>query len=955
MQRTPLTHAAACALALGALVTLAAAQQTARAPRLERAAAGDTVPGAKRPAPDPPGAQRPPAAAPRDTARTPRAPGAPGAGRDTTPAAPQEPDPVFDELLKLEGYTPVQYKGTDAQFTADSAVLVLRGAAEVQRAGQTLNADTIVYQDRSKVATALGNPKVSGEGQNLEGDVLVYDLERKVALVEGGRTQYASGATWYVRGRKVAAEQETNRIYAQGSTFTSDEREEPQYHFEAGKTMVIKDRLLVGRPAVLYFRNVPVAWLPFIVQDMERGRRSGILTPRFGINDIVRTSSGYQRQISNVGYYWAINQYMGGQVASEWRSNSYTSLTGTLDFNLRRRFLNGSASWRQYFPDDGPRQRTLAGNASWKPDERTNMAFQGSYASSSDYVRRRSIDPLEATQDLTSSFSLDRRFDWGQANLGAQRRQSLGNDRVEWTFPSFGITPNALTLFRSASADQASWYNDVTVTLAATGSQSGIQVPFEEQLLTRSFRSTEERRAQFQLSNSVRVGNLSLSNSASLNRNALQGFAARPLILPAGTDTVSFANDQGQWSSAISYQQNLIGSTFIAPNLSLSQEVRRDTASQRVTGQDGYVAGPLRTNFGAQLNTDLFGFFPGVGGVERIRHHIRPGLSYTYSPKVASTALQDSIFGTQVGETQNRISLTLDQTFEAKLRSPSRPQPGDTASDSTRAAGGAAPTPQDARKVTLLAINASALEYDFARASRGLNGFTSDQVSGSLRSDFLQGLTIQFGVDLFGDPSRQDSTANQVARDPFVRGAFAPQLSTLSTGFTLGQNSALFRLLGFGRRRGTDASMTPGDKMVPGDSTRAPGDRPATTTSTANPQQAGGGPWSMNVNYQLVRPRPNAFSGFGNSGENQTLNGTLSFSPTANWAVNWATSYNMTDAEFGAHSLTLVRDLYRWQANFSFYRTPVGNTSFQFSVHLKDLPDLKVDYNERDIGVDRRQ
>jgi hypothetical protein len=949
--RPSLPPAAACALALGALVTLAAAQQTARAPRPAHSAAADTVPGARPPAPR--GAQRPPAAQPRDTARTPRAPGALGAASDTTPA-PQEPDPLFDELLKLEGYTPVQYRGTDAQFNADSAVLVLRGAAEVERAGQKLNADTIVYQDRSNVATAFGNPKVSGEGQNLEGDVLVYDLDRRVALVEGGRTQYASGATWYVRGKKVAAEQETNRIYAQGSTFTSDEREEPQYHFEAGKTMVIKDRLLVGRPAVLYFRNVPVAWLPFIVQDMERGRRSGILTPRFGINDIVRTSSGYQRQISNVGYYWAINQYMGGQVAGEWRSNSYTSLTGTLDFNLRRRFLNGSASWRQYFPEDGARQRTLAGNASWKPDERTNMAFQGSYASSSEYVRRRSIDPLEATQDLTSSFSLDRRFDWGQANLGAQRRQSLGNDRVEWTFPSIGITPNTVTLFRSASPEQASWFNDVTVTLAATGSQSGITVPFEEQLLSRTFSSTEERRTQFQLSNSIRVGNLSLSNSASLNRNAQQGFAARPLILPVGTDTISLANDQGQWSSAISYQQNLIGSTFIAPNLSLSQEVRRDTASQRLLG-DGYVAGPLRTNFGAQLNTDLFGFFPGVGGIERIRHHIRPGLSYTYSPRVVANEVQRQIFGTQVGEAQNRVSLTLDQTFEAKMRSPSRPQQGDTASDSTRAAGGAAPTPQDARKVTLLAVNASALEYDFARASRGLNGFTTDQVSGSLRSDFLQGLTIQFGVDLFSDPSRRDSVENGINKDPLARGGFAPQLSTLSTGFTLGQNSAIFRFLGFGRRRGTEESMTPGNRMVPGDSTQAPGARPSTTTSTANPQQAGGGPWSMNVNYQLVRPRPNAFSGFGNSGENQTLNGTLSFSPTANWAVNWGTSYNVTDAEFGAHSLTLVRDLYRWQANFSFFRTVVGNTSFQFSVHLKDLPDLKVDYNERDIGADRRQ
>lgn len=939
MQRPPVAHAA-CALALGALVTLAAGERAAAGPRPARLVA-DTIPASGRP-----GAAKP--------ALTPDTLGRPAAEpADTTPA-PQEPDPIFDQLLKLEGYTPVQYRGTDARFTADSAVLVLRGEAEVERAGQKLNADTIVYRDRSKVATAFGNPRVSGEGQNIEGDVLVYDLERRVAVVEGGRTQYASGATWYVRGERVAAEQETNRIYAQGSTFTSDEREEPSYHFEAGKTMVIRDRLLVGRPAVLYFRNVPVAWLPFIVQDMEQGRRSGILTPRFGINDIVRTSSGYQRQISNVGYYWALNQFMGAQVAGEWRSNSYTSLTGALDFNWRRQFLNGNASWRQYFPDDGPRQRTVSGSASWKPDERTNMAFQGSYASSSDYVRRRSIDPLEATQDLNSSFSLDRRFDWGQVNVGAQRRQALGNDRLEWTFPSFGITPNTVTLFRSPSPEQASWYNDVTVTLAATGSQSGIRLPFEEQLVSRTFRSTEETRAQFQLNNSVRVGNLSLTNNASLNRNALLGFQSRPLVLPPGVDSVSFDTDQGQWSSSISYQQNLIGSSFIAPNLSLSQEVRRDTASQRVFGDDRYAAGPVRANFGATLNTDLFGFFPGVGGIERIRHHIRPGLSYTYAPRVVSTPVQEQVFGEDVGQTQNRLSLTLDQTFEAKMRSPSRPQQADTASDSTRAAGGAPPTPQDARKVTLLAINASALEYDFARAARGKNGFTTDQVSGSLRSDFLQGLTVQFGVDLFGDLSPRDSVTQEISKDPFARGAFAPQLSTLSTGFTLGQNSAIFRWLGFGRRQ-AEESLTPGDAMVPGDSALAPGSRPSTTTSTANPQPAGGGPWSMNVNYALVRPRPSSFNSFGSTGENQSLNGTLSFSPTQNWAVNWATSYNITDAEFGAHSLTLVRDLYRWQANFSFYRTPVGNTSFQFSVHLKDLPDLKVDYNERDIGVDRRQ
>ncbi|HEV2148556.1 MAG TPA: putative LPS assembly protein LptD, partial [Longimicrobiaceae bacterium] len=885
-----------------------------------------------------PGAQR-------DTTPTDRA--QPGAPADSAAAAPQEPDAVFDALLRLEGYTPVQYRGRDAVFRADSSVLVLRGEAEVERAGQKLTADTIVYQDRSRVARAFGSPKVSGEGQNIAGDVLVYDLDRRVAVVEGGRTQYASGATWYVYGQRVAAEQQTDRIYAQGSTFTSDEREEPQYHFRAGKVMVMRDRLLVGRPAVLYFRNVPVAWLPFIVQDMEKGRRSGILTPRFGINDVVRNSSGYQRQISNVGYYWAINPYLGAQVSTEWRSNSYTSLTGALDFNWRRRFLSGSASWQQYFPDDGAKQRTLSGQGNWRPDERSTVAFSGSYASSSEYVRRRSVDPLEAVQNLNSTFSVDRRFDWGQVNLGARRSQSLGDGRLEWTFPSFGITPNTVTLFRSASPEQASWYNDVTVTLGLTASQTGLRLPGDTLRAVGAFRALEDRRGQAQLNNSVRVGNLTMNNNASLNRNALTGLLPRPLLARVpGIDTASFTDDQGRWTSGISYQQGLIGSTFIAPSLSLRQEFVRDTTSERF-GADGFVAGPVRTDFGATLNTDLYGFFPGFAGMERIRHHVKPNLTFTYSPRASTTALQDSVFGVDFREPQNVLRLTLDQTFEAKLRTPSRPQARDTASDTTAAAAPAAPL--DARKVTLLAINASALEYDFARASRKKNGFITDQVSGSIRSDFLQGMTVQFGVDLFEDPTRQDS----LSRDRFAFGAFSPQISTLSTGFTLGQNSALFRWLGFGRLR-PDESMTPEPGMVPTDSLQPPGTRPARTTSTANPQQVGSGPWSMQVNYSYNRPRQTSFGSFG-GGVNQMLNGTLAFSPTQNWAVNWATSYNITDAEFGSHQLSLVRDLHRWQANFSFYRTPVGNTSFQFSVHLKDLPDLKVDYNERNIGADRRQ
>jgi hypothetical protein len=118
----------------------------------------------------------------------------------------------------------------------------------------------------------------------------------------------------------------------------------------------------------------------------------------------------------------------------------------------------------------------------------------------------------------------------------------------------------------------------------------------------------------------------------------------------------------------------------------------------------------------------------------------------------------------------------------------------------------------------------------------------------------------------------------------------------------------------------------------------------------------GGGAWNATLNYSLRRTRPEqgdiptAFEE-----GNQQLSGSLTFYPARNWAVSWYTDYSITQNEFGAHSLNLKRDLYRWQANFDFRRAPNGNTSFSFSVHLTDLPDLKADYNRSNLGADRPQ
>src|SRR5690606_2002477 len=105
-----------------------------------------------------------------------------------------------------------------------------------------------------------------------------------------------------------------------------------------------------------------------------------------------------------------------------------------------------------------------------------------------------------------------------------------------------------------------------------------------------------------------------------LNRAEIQAIAGQDREgIPV--DVRGYNRDDAQWSAEARYQQTLIGSTNISPNISLSQELVRDTLT---TGE--LLRAPLRLSFGAGLNTDLYGFFPGIGGFTAIRHRLSPRL-----------------------------------------------------------------------------------------------------------------------------------------------------------------------------------------------------------------------------------------------------------------------------------------------------------------------------------------
>ncbi len=925
--------------------------------RLAAAVTADTIPappparrpGAITPAP-PPVSPPPPAAAdpfrpgalPGDTIPGDTIPGDTIPG-DTIPgdtlAGGLAPDPAADsvvaELRRLPGYVVTEYRGATAVYRADTGELRLAGAAEVAREGDRLSADTIIYYDRTDRVIAFGQPRVMGQQQDLTGDILYYDLARRRATALGARTEITEGATWFVHGDMTL--EEPNRIYAHHARFTSCDLEVPHYHFESDRIMIIRDQILVARPARLYFGNVPVMVLPFIVQNLERGRRSGLLVPRFSINDIVRTNDGHTREISGLGWYWAINDYLGAQVSGGWRSGAYTSLQGDLDYNWRRQFLNGNFSFRNYWENTGSTQFMLNGRSSWRPDERTDLGLSAQYATSSRFIRDASYDPRAVTQELASDLRVGRRFDWGSVALGATRRQSIADDGVTGTLPSFSINPRTFTFFTAPAPELERWYSNATVQLNASGDRtfSGGRSAGENPVPDRS---TTRLQGGIQQAS---FGNFNFSAIGNLNQTTLQ-----PITGPApeeGRDTAS-----GQWRASLSYQQRLIGQTMVSPTVAVRQEFRRSPASG-----DAYVGAPMRPDFGASLTTALFGFFPGVGPYEGIRHRLSPALSYSYSPQVQQTPEQQAVFGPVGGRAQNILSLSLNQTFEARLREPVRPLAADEpvadtlGGDTLRARQVQAP-PADPQRVTLLSLTTSPLQYDFVLADSTGNGFITDRLSNTISSDFLRGLTVQVEHELFDRRDLNPALPENAGR----LGTFAPRLSSLSTAFELGPGSAVFRWLGLGNgenepdsQNAFPADLPPGDPMAVG-----------AGAATGNPMAVGGGAWRASLNYSFARPQ-RFFSPVPVVDDRaiQTIGANTSFMITPNWGVSWRTDYSITDREFGSHSLNFRRDLHDWQANFSFYKSPYGNAAFQFFVELLANSDIRYEHHERNLRIDRRR
>ncbi|HEV8449398.1 MAG TPA: putative LPS assembly protein LptD [Gemmatimonadaceae bacterium] len=967
----------------------------------------------------------------------PRLPGGRGAQpaprdtiKDTTRIRFATPDSVGQRLLQMPGFTVTRYQGDTAVFNAQNHALDLlagppikqlgdtskkpgkRRLAAVDRDQQIIQSDSGIYYTESNHRVVSGGayivvpPPKSNQADIVGHGRLDYNLTQRTARITNARLPVNNGEMWYMDIALAEVMQDTSgkgvTVWGKGAIATSCPDSIPDYHFELGETKRTSDNTIAGRPAVLYIKDVPVLWLPFFFSDTKGGRHSGIITPQFGLGDIVRNSSTYRRHVDHAGYYWAASDYMDFATWLDWRSSAgstqgdpgWLRLNTDMNYRWLDRFLNGRVGVAYTTQRDGSTNTAVSWNHQQEFSKDSHVQANLNFVTSTALQRQNTFNPYTALATIASALAYQTKFGPASVTVGGTRTQYPGRQQIDQTVPTVTLTSTPITLgdfFSWTPGFSYSQHDVLKIDQPGIGAFVFTTNPVTGLRDSSLSKDRSSRDETMTIGAPIQIFGWSLNNSVNIHytrQNFPQLFSIYDVETGQVTATRIFANtyqSQVDWNPDFRLPSIWQNKLNITPSISLQNADPGPywVASERTNGV--YVSQTKRITAGLSAAPTLFGLFRGFGPFQRIRHSITPTIGWTYGPKADVSdeylaALGRTRANSFVNLPLNNVNFGLTQLFQAKLRS---------RNDSN---------PDGGTKIDLLAISMTPLSYDFSRAQeadhRGLknwrtSGFTTDTWGYSLRSDLLPGFDFSSQYSLF-----LGSTLSDTAE-------FKPYLTSISASFTLSRDQnplQTFRKL-FGappptdsakkaaalddasRIRAENAAAQPVAGTVRGperflnqtsgwrarfDLTRSSPRPPkpgSTNVINFDPQAqcaqiAGSNPLLFDacVNAKRLQPtteQPVTSLTAGGPAyiipPTTNITSDIGFNLTPHWGAHWTTSYDLEHHAFASQNVQLQRDLHDWEALFGYTQSPNGNFAFTFTIRLKADPDIKVDYNRATV------
>ncbi len=558
-------------------------------------------------------------------------------GWRTATAAPDSVDEAaghrnFESLAQV-----INYRARDIIYHAAAERAYLEGEAEVESPDFTLRAKTIRFDSRDDFLDARGEPLLIDRGDELYGQLMEYAIDEKVGLVHEGATRYGEG---FYTGDKLK-KKPGDLIHAHTCGYTTCDLEDPHFHFRVDRMTIRPGDKIVGAPVRFYLGEIPLFYLPFIFNDLGRGRHSGFLQPDFEFG-ISLDENKPQRFIRDLGYYWALGDYADMTLRGNFEENR--SLFGSLSYRFFRRYFMGGAV-RSSFTYDVKRDLAnkafhwgLTGTHSQNFGERSKLNATVDFASSESLldIDNYSVEQV-IDQKLSTNLSFSRKWDNLSLNTSYSRTQYLNREDDD------------------PDTDQVLLSESTPLSLSATpiplfpglAAQDGFQGALGKLKLTP--RISYSRRRDTKESGHVTTESASTGSTFGLNFK-LGLLNVRPSV-GASENWNRSSSGSEDVSVPFGKPDDPQGGTPLSP---LGESGDLDSAEIMV-GQEGEFSHSW--NAATSMSTRFYGlFYPRVGKLTGIRHTVAPSVSWRYSESRGKTF-----------SLSRRIGMSLDNSIDLKF------------------------------------------------------------------------------------------------------------------------------------------------------------------------------------------------------------------------------------------------------------------------------------------------
>ncbi|MEI8102383.1 MAG: putative LPS assembly protein LptD [Chlorobium sp.] len=525
-------------------------------------------------------------------------------------------------------------------YDSDQRSMSLWGSASIDHDGTRVKAPQINIDVSTSLLHAFGRvdslqklvePAVFSDRQGgFEAESLTYNFKSR-----RGETSHVSSSSEVIKftGERVSRLDNGTMVVRDG-TFTTCDDADPHFWFSSPSLTINPDTGLAAKPLFMYIRPeifskrlpaIPVLVLPYMVFPVNAARSSGFLTP--DITNFARSTA-----LSNLGYYWAFDDY------SDLRLSGDMALNGSWRVGERLRFT---------------KQNLFSGEVSGEYKRYVESASQQTFSDwSARIVHHHSFD---SSMQLDIALQLQ----------GGERNEDLYSMNFETTLSeqansraslakTFHDENSIATLDFNRTADLRN--HNEHLSAGSTFYQNRLY-PFRS--LSSGEHESWESAVSLRTGASFQAESLSLTNVTSSGFSGFSGYASGEVgyyrefadgykalltqgILFQSWSPVAGWNDRVESGSQmivpLKIQSTLFHHFNLNPSLALFRSMQRD-------GIDGDITSTI---FSVDASTRLYGtlqtgIFARVVGLKALRHTIIPVVTYTWNSPFSSSGYDPSM------------------------------------------------------------------------------------------------------------------------------------------------------------------------------------------------------------------------------------------------------------------------------------------------------------------------